>query len=185
MTGEYYLRGVMETASGFKVNPDSTFEFFLSYGALDRYGSGKWTVKDNEIIFNSAKKHGQDFELISSRKTNDNSITIKITEKNEMLQSHVYCMLKPGDDKDGMMTNKSGEAKLSFKKADSVSLIFEFVPERISTFPLTSKKHNYFEFKFQPWIFEVYFENFSLNITDEGLTGGHPLMDGNNFKYEK
>ena len=40
ITGEYYLQGVIETASGFKLNDDSTFEFFFSYGALDRYGSG-------------------------------------------------------------------------------------------------------------------------------------------------
>ena len=52
-TGEYYLRGVMETASGFKLNPDSSFQFFFSYGALDRMGSGKWTVRGNELILNS------------------------------------------------------------------------------------------------------------------------------------
>jgi hypothetical protein len=27
--GEYYLRGVMETACGFKLNEDSTFQFFF------------------------------------------------------------------------------------------------------------------------------------------------------------
>jgi hypothetical protein len=30
VTGEYYLRGVMETASGFRFNADSTFDFFFS-----------------------------------------------------------------------------------------------------------------------------------------------------------
>jgi len=30
ITGAYYLKGVMETASGFKLNADSTFEFFFS-----------------------------------------------------------------------------------------------------------------------------------------------------------
>ena len=29
ITGEYYLKGIMETASGFKLNEDSTFDFFF------------------------------------------------------------------------------------------------------------------------------------------------------------
>ncbi len=40
--GIYYLENVMETASGFKLNEDNTFEFFFSQGALDRTGSGTW-----------------------------------------------------------------------------------------------------------------------------------------------
>jgi hypothetical protein len=185
LTGEYYLRGVPETASGFKINEDSTFQFFLSYGALDRYGSGKWKVKDNRIFFTSLEKHGKDFSLVSSRKTKDDLITVKITDSNEMLPSHVYCILKPGDDKDGMLTNKSGEAKFAVKKIDSISLIFEFVPERISTFALEDKEHNYFEFRFEPWLFEIYFENFSLAITEEGFSGKHPLMQGDQYRYVK
>jgi hypothetical protein len=43
----------METASGFKINEDSSFEFYFSYGALDRYGSGKWNIKNDSIILNS------------------------------------------------------------------------------------------------------------------------------------
>jgi hypothetical protein len=42
VTGEYYLEGVMETASVFQLNPDSSFNFFFSYGALDR--SAKNTI---------------------------------------------------------------------------------------------------------------------------------------------
>jgi hypothetical protein len=44
--GEYYLRGVTEVGSGFLIKADSTFEFFFSYGALDRMGSGKWNAKE-------------------------------------------------------------------------------------------------------------------------------------------
>ena len=62
--GEYYLSGVMETASGFKLNPDSTFQFFFSYGALDRMGSGKWVAKANEVILDSKPRPLHDFALI-------------------------------------------------------------------------------------------------------------------------
>ena len=49
--GEYYLRGVTEVGSGFLLKPDSTFQFFFSYGALDRQGSGTWRIKEKEIVF--------------------------------------------------------------------------------------------------------------------------------------
>jgi len=50
--GIYNLQGVMETASGFKLNADSTFEFYFSYGALDRYGKGKWQITNDKLILN-------------------------------------------------------------------------------------------------------------------------------------
>src|SRR5450432_943541 len=63
LPGEYYLQGVMETASGFLLKPDSSFQFFFSYGALDRHGSGKWAVKENKLILNSAARPEYDFAL--------------------------------------------------------------------------------------------------------------------------
>ena len=45
--GEYHLTGVMETASGIRINQDSTFDFYFSYGAIDREGHGKWSYRNN------------------------------------------------------------------------------------------------------------------------------------------
>src|SRR5436189_6444802 len=92
--GEYYLRGVMEVGSGFLIKPDSTFEFFFSYGALDRMGSGKWDAKGKEIILNSKPRPLHDFALISSKSTKDDFISIRITDNNELLRRYVYTRLK-------------------------------------------------------------------------------------------
>ena len=51
MAGEYSLTGVMETASGIQLNKDSTFQFYFSYGALDREGQGKWSVTCKQYYF--------------------------------------------------------------------------------------------------------------------------------------
>jgi hypothetical protein len=34
--GQYYLEGVREVGSGFHFNSNKTFDFFFSYGAIDR-----------------------------------------------------------------------------------------------------------------------------------------------------
>src|SRR4030095_4396775 len=85
MQGEYYLRGVMETASGFKLNADSSFQFFYSYGALDRYGSGTWKQTNNTIILNSRPQPPKDLALIKSEKSPGDVVTIRIVDNNELI----------------------------------------------------------------------------------------------------
>lgn len=174
--GEYYLRGVTEVGSGFLIKPDSTFEFFFSYGALDRMGSGKWILNGNEIILNSKPRPLHDFALINSKTMPGDFITIKITDKNELLQRYVYAKLKFSDTIMEDMANQKGEIKFPRKVMEKLSLQFEFCPEKISVFDLDSK-YNYFEFRFEPWIVEYFFNNFHLAIDGNDLKGKHPLLD--------
>lgn len=185
LTGEYYLSSVMETASGFKLNPDSTFQFFFSYGALDRYGEGNWLVKGNKIFFNSRQRQEQDFGLNNSSQMNNDSIQIRITDKNELLLKHVHCTLKSGDIVIREVTDRSGIAKFPKLPIDSISLVFEFCPEKTSVFVPKSSKDNYFEFRLEPWIAEYSFKDFSLNIGDKTLEGIHPLLDGKKYVFRK
>ena len=180
--GQYYLRGVTEVASGFLLNADSTFEFFFSYGALDRMGSGKWIAKGNQIVLNSKTRPLHDFALINSKVVADDFITIKITDNNELLQRYVYAKMKFVDTVLEGMTNQKGEIKFPHKAIGNLSLQFEFCPEKTSVFDL-NKEHNYFEFGFEPWIAEYFFNNFHLTIAGNDLKGKHPLLDEKDYHY--
>lgn len=182
--GEYYLRGVTEVGSGFLIKPDSTFEFFFSYGALDRMGSGKWMVKGNEIILNSKPSPLHDFALINSKVVADDFITIKITDNNELLQRYVYAKLKFADTVMEDMTDQKGEIKFPRKTMENLSLQFQFCPEKTSVFAL-NKEHNYFEFRFEPWIVEYFFDNFHLMTDGKDLKGKHPLLDEKEYRFVK
>jgi len=182
--GEYYLRGVTEVGSGFFIKPDSTFEFFFSYGALDRMGSGKWIAKGNEIILNSKPRPAHDFALISSKIVKDDFITIKITDNNELLQRYVYAKLKFADTVMEDMANQKGEIKFPRKAMEKLSLQFQFCPEKTSVFEL-SKEHNYFEFRFEPWIAEYFFNDHPLTIDGKDLKGKHPLLDEKEYRFIK
>jgi len=185
LTGEYYLSSVMETASGFKLNPDSTFQFFFSYGALDRHGEGHWSVRENKIFFNSRPRAEQDFGLNSSSQIDNDSIQIRITDKNELLLKYVHCTLKSGDILIRKVTDRTGIARFPKLPIDSLSLVFEFCPEKTSVFIPENQKDNYFEFRFEPWIVEYSFKDFSLNIGDKTLEGSHPLLDGKKYIFRK
>ena len=182
--GEYYLRGVTEVGSGFLIKPDSTFEFFFSYGALDRMGSGKWLVKGNEIILNSKPRPAYDFALISSKTVKDDFITIKITDNNELLQRYVYAKLKFSDTVLEDMSDQKGEIKFPRKVMENLSLQFQFCPEKTSVFEL-NKEHNYFEFRFEPWIAEYFFNEHHLTIEGKDLKGKHPLLDEKEYRFVK
>ncbi len=185
LTGEYYLRGVMETASGFKLDADSTFQFFFSYGALDRSGQGTWAVKDGNIIFNSRPHPGKDFKMISSKKISGDFVTIKIIADNSIFISHVYCMLSTGEKITDQSSNKEGLIHFPKQPVNSISLIFEFCAERTSVFTINDPTANYFEFGFEPWMMEVFFKDHKLTIGKNELLGAHPLLTGSGYHFEK
>jgi hypothetical protein len=186
IAGEYYLHGVMETTSGFQLNADSTFQFFFSYGALDRSGKGKWSLKDDStIIFNSKKRPPLDFKLEKHEQRKDDFITVQITDNNTNLLRYVAGFIKTKTGGEEFEMSSDGVAQIKIQPIDSIALIFTICPDRYSLFPVADKNDNYFSFQFEQWITDVFFENFTLNFKNNILTGKHPLLEGNNFSYEK
>ncbi|MBV9961678.1 MAG: hypothetical protein JO072_05470 [Parafilimonas sp.] len=185
IAGEYYLQGVMETASGFQLNGDSTFQFFFSYGALDRYGEGKWSLQsDSIVILNSEKRPPLDFKLKKQTSVKENLFTIKIDDANKNILRYVQGYVKTKSSTIPFEMNDDGETNVKAQQADSIALIFTLCPDRYSVFPVTGSNNN-FVFAFEPWIAKVFFENFILKYTNNTLQGKHPLLDGIEYNYEK
>jgi hypothetical protein len=184
LTGVYNLTGVMETASGFKLNPDSTFEFYFSYGALDRYGSGNYQVKNGSILFNSKPYSGRDFKLVDSSMNKNNFTTIKVYDQKPAFNRFVYCLLKtPHGDS---LINADDEGIITLPvKTELITLLFKLSPERSSTFVVDSKKANNYTFNFEPWIMEVFFKDFSLQHQPNKLIGKLPLLKDGMYSFIK
>jgi len=185
LSGIYYLSGVHEMASAFQINNDKTFKFFFTSGALDRYATGTWKIENGTILLTTKPKPASDFALVSSKSISGSGITVQITEKNEALLPYVYCFLKKGQEETQAKTNNKGIASFTVNNADSITLIFQFSTERSSTFPIANKQHNYFEFHFEPWLFEVFFKDFPLKIGIDELMGEHPLLEKNAYTYKR
>jgi hypothetical protein len=184
-TGVYFMRGVMETASVFELKPDSSFEFFFSQGALDRYGKGTWHKEADSIVFNSRPRPAKDFVWVSSKTTNDNFITVKLAEKNTMILPYTDVTIRAGDKVLRQTTDSHGEAHFPLQSVTGIALLFRLCPDRASVFNIKNSRHNFFEFRMEPWIAEIFFENFSLQLAGKELSGKHPLLQGQVFRYEK
>lgn len=185
-TGEYYLSGVPETACGFKLDDNGTFQFFFSQGALDRFGTGQWTVQGQQIVLNSNPSPAHHFKLVESRKEPGDKLMIRVTDSNEIVLRYVYAIVNGGGEAENEgMLDEQGLISLPGQAVDSIELLFQFCPEKSSVFHISQKSHNYFEFRFEPWMMEVFFKDFRLTIGKEGLTGASPILQGDAFLYRK
>lgn len=182
IVGEYELSGVRETASAIQLNQDSTFRFYFSYGALDRYGSGKWSLRKGSVILDSKPYPGKDFKMVSSALIKNNFTTIKIEDKNINLYRLVYCRVAtPAGDS---IINATVKGIIVIpNNVDSIHLLCELCYERKSSFAINPQKYNYYTLNFEPWITEVFFKSFVLRYTQDGLQGKHPLLDEKEYTF--
>ena len=174
----------MEVTSGIQLNEDSTFQFYFSYGALDRFGSGKWSVQSDYIVLNSRPYPGKDFKLVKSFYSKNNFTTIKIEDKNTNLYRLVYCLVKRAGGDTIINADKNGIIIVDYP-VDSIHLLCELCTERVSSFPVSDKKNNYYTFNFEPWITDVFFKSFPLHHSENYLEGKHPLLDNKEYKFYK
>ncbi|HEU4472868.1 MAG TPA: hypothetical protein VFR58_17360 [Flavisolibacter sp.] len=183
--GEYYLQGITETASGFKLNADSSFEFFFSYGALDRMGKGTWRMEEDSLVFNSRQKPAQDFLLYRSRTGLEKEIIIQLSDSNKQFMRFIYCTIRGGDKIQHGVANEQGIITFRPQPVEVIQLLFELCPEKKSVFNIAMKDHGFFEFRFQPWIMELFFDDFKLYRGKNSINGPHPLLIGNHYVYRK
>ena len=187
IAGEYYLTGVREMASGFWLKSDSSFEFFFSYGALDRAGKGRWRLNDaRQIILTSGPRPAADFALTgSSTKKDYKGVMFIIVHNNPLVLATTIFRLQTASGEVDQKTNSHGEAMFPAGNYDKVQVLFELCPDRFTTIQLPKGNFNEFSFRMEDWITEVFFDQFRLNVKDGQLTGPHPLMDGKEFVYQR
>ncbi|MEO8446136.1 MAG: hypothetical protein ABI528_01505 [bacterium] len=166
VSGEYHLRGIPEMASGFKLNPDKTFEFFYIYGAADRDAHGTYETDGNKIILKGSKIAGNDFEILL-KKISGSGITVSITDENKILMKNVVCIFVNGNDTLDAITNSEGIANIDMPGCKEIRLIHPYFPDEPTIIDLSGSDDNYFELSLKPSLQEVVFDNFILNIDDK------------------
>ncbi len=187
-TGEYYLNGVPELASGFRINEDSSFDFFFIYGAVDRFGKGSWSQNGDTLILQSPPKPAPDFVLQKSAKGEAPGIAIQVTDANRDILGYVLCQIETtGGQLFQAESNSSGliyfDTDQSIRK---IYLLHQLWPNIPCVVEVAQPADRHFEFTLSPSIVEIAFDHFELRLEDGGLRGGHPLMQPDRqFLYEK
>jgi len=186
IAGTYFLKDVKDVASAFNLKPNYTFTFFYTKGALTRTGSGRWNIEKNTVTFSGRAKPARDFKLVSARKVNDNFVTVQFSdENNPTYAGDIECTLFTARGKQKKFTTKDGVAQFAKQEIDSIQFNSPLFPDHPFTFIPFNKLQNNFEFTFEKWVSEVFFEDFTLQLSGNMLAGKHPLLKGGAFQYVK
>ena len=184
VAGSYFIKDVKDVTSGFTLKPNNTFTFFYTKGALTRTGSGRWLLEDKNIVFNSRLKPARDFKLMSSRRVNDNFVTITFSDDNPLYVKDIECTLYTARGRQKKFTNETGVVQFTKQEIDSVKIVSSIFPDHPFTFIPLNKIQNNFEFSPEKWVSEIFFTDFTLQLSNPVLFGRHPVLAGQ-FRYVK
>ncbi len=184
ISGNYYVEGLSDAKSGFYLNSNYSFNFFYQKNGIDRYGTGRWYAEKNTIIFNGRPRPARVYKLLSSRKVNDNFVTVTFTDDKPELVKNIECILFTERGRQKLFTKDDGVVRFTKQIVDSIQIRSSLFPDHPFTFFPSNKVQNSFEFGFEKSALEVFFEDFTLTYTPDALTGRHPLLKGQ-FRYIK
>lgn len=162
----YMLNGVMETAAGFRLLDDHTFEYFFSYGAADKWGKGTWKKEGDKIIFTSYHQQpAQDFILKESKKTNNEFIQITVADSAGHPYRYVACMLNNNE----RSTDEKGIVRYEPDTARYLRLYHPIFSTRLTTIDLPKDKN---DFVLNPTcdLSEVFFNAINFTSSPEEIT---------------
>ncbi len=169
VSGEYYLTGVPEMASGFNFTVDGQFGFFYVYGAVDRMATGTFTVEGNTIKLQSDKVPGKDFDILKeSRK--GSGITIRIINENPVLASNVRCIYFVNEEQNETYADDQGRIFIDAPDCGKVYVQHGIYPDIATLVRDENNKNNYFELALNPDIQKVSFKGIDFTIDGDAIT---------------
>lgn len=166
--GKWLLSGQREMAGGLEIRPDSSFEFFLSYGASDRYATGKWKTRGDSLVLLSRKTPGKDFEIEKQNRKGE-GFTILIQHPNPILAESVRCFAFSGGKREIFRANREGEIQIPWPECDTIYLQHLFFPDIATLIKDRNNPNRNFTLTLSPKIGEVSFKGIWFWIDEEGF----------------
>lgn len=161
-----YIFSRQEMVAGFNFLPDGKFEFFFSYGAVDRTATGTFTEEANVLKLKSDKAGGRDFNVTSQSKSG-NGYTITFQDANKYLLANIRCMFFIGDKKYDEYTNQDGEVKVDFPHCDKIYVQHDLFPDIVTILKDENNSNNNFTLTLNPSLSQVSFKFIDFKIEDD------------------
>ena len=160
LPGEYYLTGVHEMGCGIKLNEDFSFEFFFSYGALDRHAYGTWKSDDNNnVVLNTNYDNQVPFSIEHAETRDFEGIKIGFPNYNKALLHETTIKV------------------ITTKQADKIIVTCLFYFDNPATLVPADTTHNYFELAANHGLPLVHFKDVVFIADETGLEGKLHIFD--------
>jgi len=170
--GEYFFRKT-EMVAGFNFLADGTFQFFFSYGAVDRSANGTFTVEGNLVKLTSNKEAGKDFTVTEQSKTGS-GYTIQFSHPNAYLCENIRCLFFTGETPAEAYTDRNGKVQVDLASYDRIYAQHLLYPDIVTLIKDTGNDNDHFICSLNPSLEQLSFKGIDLTIEDDGTLSWLP-----------
>ncbi len=165
--GEYYFRK-MEMASGFNFSADDKFQFFFTYGAVDRSATGTFKVAGDTLKLKSDKEAGKDFTITSQSKQ-ATGYTLIFTHPNKYLVKNIRCLFIEDGKEQETYTDSNGEVHVDLLHCDTIYVQHLLYPDIATLVKDKTNDNNIFTLSLNPSLEQVSFKGIDLKIESDKI----------------
>ena len=170
--GEYYFRQT-EMVAGFKFSADGKFQFFFSYGAVDRSATGTFSVEGNLVKLKSDKEPGKDF-IVNREFRQGEGYHLVFQDVNSMIVQNIRCFVLMGEKREETVTDSEGHIHLDIAHCDSIFVQHLLFPDIVTLVKSPDNKNNHFELSLKPSLEQLSFKGIDFTIEEDGALSCFP-----------
>jgi len=185
MDGEYYFRK-MEMAAGFKFTRDGRFEFFYTYGAVDRSATGKFTVDGDTVKLKSDKEPGRDFTVTGQIKQGQ-GYNLVFKHSNKYLLKNIVCIFVANGQAQQAFSDENGELHVDLAHCDTIYVVHNLFPDVPTLVKDEKNENNNFTLELKPSLEQVSFKDMYFKIIDDKTISciNNYIIDASDVKFVK
>lgn len=163
------------------------FQFFYSYGAIDRTASGTFSTKGDSLFLKSDKVPFKDFTVTKQLKS-AKGYHLKFVDKNKYLVQGVKCIfIYEGSKSHTEVSNEKGEVFVDLPKVDRIFAMHTLFEDVLTTIKDEKSMNNNFTIKLNSSLEKVSFKGVDFHILDENILTCLPnyFMNMENIRFVK
>jgi len=162
--GEYYFSR-HEMIAGFNFSEDGKFQFYYSYGAVDRNATGTFSVEGDVLILKSDKVAGHDFTIKQQLKQG-NGYTLVFEHPNKYLLNDIRCIFFIDGIQQEAYSDSNGEVHVDLNRCDSIYAQHLLFPDILTLVKKMRNDNNWFNLSLNPSLEQVSFKGIDFKIVD-------------------
>jgi len=163
--GEYYFRRT-EMVAGFNFSADGKFQFFYSYGAVDRSASGSFSVEGNILKLKSDKEAGKDFTITSQTKQ-AKGYSITFSHPNKYLLKNILGIFIADGKEQEAYSDSNGEIHVDLAHCDTIYVQHSLYPDIATLVKDKNNTNNQFILTLNRSLEQVSFKDIEFKVADD------------------
>lgn len=160
-----YIFSHQEMVAGFNFTPGGQFDFFFSYGAVERSATGTFIVAGDTLQLKSDKEAGKDFTITSQSKKGDGYF-IQFEDGNRYLLTDIICSCFIGEESHQAFTDNNGKIQFDFAHCDKIYAQHALFPDIFTLIKDEKNDNNTFTLSLNPCLGQVSFKAIDFKIED-------------------